>query len=143
MLTDFKKIFIDTTPFIYFFTMDSVLHNKTEEIFKAIIKSDCDIVTSTVTCAEYLVYPYRNNNFLQVESFWGFLEDAGIVTHNIDKAVASKTAQIRAEYKYFKAFDCMQLAVACIKKCDLFLTNDRQLKQFKEISCVMIEDWNF
>ncbi len=140
-MTEFKKIFIDTTPFIYWFTMDSVLHGKTEEIFKAILNSGCDIVTSTVTCAEYLVYPYRNHNLMQVENFWKFLEDAEIVAYDIDRTIASKTAQIRAEYKYFKAFDCMQLAVACIKKCDLFLTNDKQLKQFIEIPCVMIEDW--
>ena len=43
MMTEFKKIFIDTTPFIYWFTMDSVLHGKTEEIFKAILNSGCEI----------------------------------------------------------------------------------------------------
>ena len=48
---------------------------------------------------------------------------------------------IRAEYGYFKAMDALQLASACIHGCDLFLTNDKQLKQFKEIPCVTVEEW--
>ena len=46
---------------------------------------------------------------------------------------------IRAEYKFFKSMDALQLATACINKCDLFLTNDKQLKQFKEIKCVTVD----
>ncbi len=34
--------------------------------------------------------------------------------------------------------DALQLATACIMGCDLFLTNDKQLRQFKEIKCVTV-----
>ena len=47
----------------------------------------------------------------------------------------------RAEYKDFKTMDALQLASACIQGCDLFLTNDKQLKQFKEINCITVEEW--
>lgn len=36
--------------------------------------------------------------------------------------------------------DALQLAVACLSGCDLFLSNDKQLKQFHEIPCVMIDE---
>lgn len=49
----------------------------------------------------------------------------------VNQEIAKKAAQIRAEYKGFKAMDAIQLAVACLTKCDLFLTNDKQLRQFK------------
>lgn len=55
--------------------------------------------------------------------------------------IAKKASRIRAEYKDFKIMDALQLASACIQKCDLFLTNDKQLKQFEEINCVTVEEW--
>ena len=57
---------------------------------------------------------------------------------SIDKTIAEKAAQIRAGYKYFKTMDALQLATACLSGCDLFLTNDNQLRQFKEVKCVTI-----
>ena len=60
--------------------------------------------------------------------------------YSIDVDVARKAAQIRAEYKDFKTIDCLQLATACVQNCDLFLTNDKQLCQFKEIKCATIDE---
>ena len=37
--------------------------------------------------------------------------------------------------------DSLQLAVAVCTGCDTFLTNDKQLRQFREINCVTVEDW--
>lgn len=56
----------------------------------------------------------------------------------INKGIAMKAAQIRAEYRGFKAMDALQLVAACLSGCDLFLTNDKQLKQFKEIRCITV-----
>ena len=58
----------------------------------------------------------------------------------INREIAKKAAKIRAEYKGFKAMDALQLATACLTGCDLFLTNDKQLKQFKEIKCIMVDE---
>ena len=56
----------------------------------------------------------------------------------INQEIAKKAAQIRAEYKGFTGMDALQLAAACLSGCDLFLTNDKQLKQFKEIKCLTV-----
>lgn len=37
--------------------------------------------------------------------------------------------------------DCLQLATACVQQCDLFLTNDKQLRQFGELKCMVIDDF--
>lgn len=58
----------------------------------------------------------------------------------IDQKIAKKAAQIRAEYKGFKAMDALQLPTACLAGCDLFLTNDKQLRQEKELPCMTIDD---
>lgn len=58
----------------------------------------------------------------------------------INQEIAKKAAKIRAEYKSFKGMGALQLAAACLADCDLFLTNDKQLKQFKEFSCITVDD---
>ncbi len=56
-------------------------------------------------------------------------------------SLAKKAAEIRAEYKNFKTMDCLQIASACVMGCDLFFTNDNQLRQFREIKCMTVEDF--
>ncbi len=36
--------------------------------------------------------------------------------------------------------DALQLAAACLSKCDLFLTNDKQLRRFKAIKCITVDE---
>ena len=103
-------------------------------------RDECDYVTSAITVTEYLAYPYRQSDLKMVESFYAFVNDMDIQVKEIDVRIAEKAAQIRAEYKFFKTMDSLQLATACIMRCDLFLTNDKQLRQFKEIKCVTVDE---
>ena len=75
-----------------------------------------------------------------INDFYSFIDDMEVEIKEIDMRIAVKAAQIRAEYKFFKPLDSLQLATACITGCDIFLTNDKQLKQFKEIKCVTMAD---
>ena len=68
------------------------------------------------------------------------MNDMDIHVVNIDVRIAEKVAQIRAKYKFFKKMDALQLSTACIMDCDLFLTNDKQLRQFKEIKCITVDE---
>ena len=136
-----SKIFIDTSPIIYLFDEKSPLRPKAEQIFSAALNRQDMLVTSTITCMEYLVFPYRTNNTTAINIFLQFLTDCGVKIHQIDTFTAVKAVQIRATYPYFKTADSLQLAAACITGCDLFLTNDKQLRQFEELHCVTLEDY--
>ena len=59
---------------------------------------------------------------------------------DIDSEIAEQGAKIRGKYKNFKAMDALQIATAVVKKCDMFFTNDKQLRQEKEIPCMTVED---
>lgn len=98
------------------------------------------MVTSTVTIKEYCVYPYMNNCQDCINTFDTFIIGMGINVYDISVAIAKKAAQIRAKYKFFKPMDALQLATACLTGCDLFLTNDKQLRQFREIKCMTVDD---
>ena len=47
---------------------------------------------------------------------------------------------IRGKYKGFKAMDALQISSAIASRCDMFFTNDKQLRQEKEIPCMTMED---
>ncbi len=55
--------------------------------------------------------------------------------------IADKAAEIRAKYEHFKTMDALQLAAAVTASCDVFLTNDKQLRQFDGVRCVTVEEW--
>ena len=139
-MTEYKKIFLDTTPIIYFLDVDVNYAEKVENLFSDFLEAESQMITSTITCTEYLTYPYRTGNSEKIDAFYEFLSDCDIPMCPIDVDIAKKAAQIRAEYKDFKTMDCLQLAAACVQECDLFLTNDKQLRQFKEIKCVTMDE---
>ena len=139
-MTEYKKIFLDTTPIIYFLDVDVNYAEKVENLFSDFLEAESQMITSTITCTEYLTYPYRTGNSEKIDAFYEFLSDCHIPMCPIDVDIAKKAAQIRAEYKDFKTMDCLQLATACVQECDLFLTNDKQLRQFKEIKCVTMDE---
>ncbi len=139
-MTGYNKVFLDTTPIIYFLDEDVNFGDKVENILSEILESGRELLTSTITCMEYLTYPYKTGNAEKVDAFFDFVSGCNIAIYSIDMEIAKKAARIRAEYKAFKAMDALQLATACITGCDLFLTNDKQLRQFGEIKCITVEE---
>ena len=89
---------------------------------------------------EYLVFPYKINLQEYIDLFESLIKALELEVAIIDEKIAKEAAKIRAEYKAFKAMDALQLAVASLSNCDLFLTNDKQLKQFKEIKCITVDE---
>ncbi len=140
-MTGYKRVFLDTAPLIYLLDNDANYIKKVKGIFEELLREDIPMISSVITCEEYLVIPFRTDNQEKIAAFYEFVSDCGIVLKNIDRVIAQKAARIRAKYPYFKGMDALQLAVACISGCDIMLTNDKQLKQFQEIRCVTVEEW--
>ena len=142
-MTDCKKVFVDTAPFIYLIEKNEQnpqYFNKIKKFFDDCYNNDVDFVTSVITMEEYMVFPYRTHLTEYIDLFDRLIKAFGIKVVIIDEKIAKKAAQIRAEYKGFKAMDALQLAAAVIMRCDLFLTNDKQLMKFEEIECVTVDE---
>ena len=140
-MTGYNKVFLDTTPLIYFLDNDSNFGMKTKAILEEILSNNKILITSVITCAEYLVYPYRTHNQEKIDVFFDFTSACGIELIPVSAETAKLAAKIRAEYKDFKGMDALQLAIAVQTGCDLFLTNDKQLRQFQDIRCITVEEW--
>ena len=134
-MTDFKRVFIDTAPIIYFLENSSIYMESMKKFFTRCMKEHIQIVTSTLTIEEYLVSPYSKGKLEYVDNFKRFIEYM-----NIESSIAEQGAKIRGQYKNFKAMDALQIATSIVKKCDMFFTNDKQLRQEKELPCMTMED---
>lgn len=140
MMTDFKRVFIDTAPIIYFLENSSIYMESMKKFFTRCMKEHIQIVTSTLTIEEYLVSPYSKGKLEYVDNFKRFIEYMNIEVVDIDSSIAEQGAKIRGQYKNFKAMDALQIATSIVKKCDMFFTNDKQLRQEKELPCMTMED---
>lgn len=139
-MTGYNNVFLDTAPIIYFLDEDVNFGNKVEHILSEILMNGKTMVTSAITCMEYLTYPYKANNPEKIDAFFDFVTGCNILLYTVDVGIAKMAAKIRAEYTGFKSMDALQLATACQAGCDLFLTNDKQLRQFEQIKCITLED---
>ena len=101
-MTDFKKVFIDTAPFIYFLENSSRYMESIGKFFTKCTKENIQIVTSTLTIEEYLVLPYSNGKVEYVDNFKRFIEYMNIEVVDIDSNIAEQGAKIRGQYKNFK-----------------------------------------
>ena len=58
----------------------------------------------------------------------------------ISEQIAERAAKIRAKYTDIKLADALQIAASLDCNCDVFLTNDKQLKQITEVDVVYLGD---
>ena len=140
-MTEFNKVFLDTAPLIYFLDDDIRFGGKMRAILESILNSGKKLITSSVTCEEYLVYPYRTANQEKADVFFEFTDDCHIDILPVTVEIAKKAAAVRAQFPHFKGMDALQLAAAVTAGCDVFLTNDKQLRQFRDIHCITVEEW--
>ncbi len=142
-MTDCRKVFVDTAPFIYYIEKDEnnpLYFEKVKKFFRETYDNGIEFVSSVITVEEYLVFPYRIQSQCYVDMFYKLMETVDMDIMEINQEIAKKAAKIRAEYKSFRSMDALQLAAACLADCDLFLTNDKQLKQFQELTCITVDD---
>lgn len=139
-MTDFKRVYIDTSPFIYYLEHNTLYMDKIKRFFEMCLDNSIQIVTSVITIEEYLVFPYASGMMEFVDNFKRFIEYMNIEVVDIDCEIAEQAAKIRGQFKHFKAMDSLQIAAAKVSKCDMFFTNDKQLRQEKELPCMIIDD---
>lgn len=110
------------------------------DIFQRFVDENIILYTSAITFEEYEVLPLKKYGMALVRDFEAFINDMEIHVVNIDRSIAGEAAVIRAKYPGFKAMDSLQIAAAIGVQCDLFLANDKQLRQAQEIMCKTLDE---
>lgn len=139
-MIDSKTLFIDTSPFIYYLEKSDIYFDTMKTFFLDCYTHQKRLLTSPITIEEYCVYHLKNNSPEHIHAFRSFLFDIGITIKPIESDIAFLAAKLRAKYQGIKPMDALQLSTAISYNCDMFLTNDKQLKQITELQIVLVEE---
>ncbi len=139
-MTEFERVYIDTAPIIYYLENNVFYVDKLKYFFRKCLDREIQLVTSTITIEEYLVFPYASGKLELVDNFKRFIEYMKMEIVDITADIAEQAAKIREQFRHFKAMDSLQLAAAIASGCDAFFTNDKQLRQETELPCITLED---
>ena len=134
------SIGLDTSPIIYFVEAHPQYDALVEEIFQQITQGQVQGVTSTISLMEVLIRPIREGNLsLQKRYRDLLLESVNFRTVDIDVAVAECAASLRSRYN-LKTPDSLQIAVAITSGCEVFLTNDSDLRRVIELQILLLSE---
>ena len=135
-----SKIYFDTTPLIYFLDDEKPFSDKVASFIFDHQEDDDFYLTSTITDAEYLVFPYRTEDTAKIQAYEKFIFDFGFQIVAPNRAITKQAAKLRAKYPGIKSMDAIHLATSIYFNCDTFLTNDTQLRQVTEVNVVLVDD---
>lgn len=142
-MPEFKKVFLDATPIMYYIQRNENFSETVKRIFVFLNENNADFISSDVVTAESLVHAYRYNRTDWLNNFHGLMNLLNVEIIHTSEKIAKKTSQIRAKYRSFETPDAFNLATAVLSDCDIFLTNDKRLRQFDEIKIITVDDFSF
>ena len=125
-----KKIGVDSSILIYLLNNEPRKAKKIAEILSLSKK----IVASSILHLEIATGFYKKNQFPLID----MLNDLPKICENfeyknVDLAVSSYAAYLRAKYKFLKTPDSIHIATAISANADFFLTSDKKLTKISEI----------
>lgn len=133
---------LDTMCFIYQFQDNPRYATFTNILFELLEKNKIQAVTSTVSVVEVFIQPENLEDAMiiyEYEQVFQLLPNLEILP--IDWHLARLAAKLRATYGGIRTPDALQLSAPLLKTYSAFITNDKRLKQVKEIKMLILEDY--
>ena len=126
-------VYCDSVVLIYHLDHVGPLQAKAAARLQALHQRGDRLAISDLTRFECRVGPIKRNDPLMLAAFDRFFASPDVNIVPLTSDVWDKAAEIRASLN-LKTADSVHLAAAIVGRCDLFLTNDRQLSRCNEIS---------
>lgn len=140
-IQEVDKLFLDTAPVIYYVEGNATYDGLVRRVFEEVDGGRLTVVSSPVTLAECLVFPYRLGMPELGERFLGtLLTGNNTVLQPIDEEIAQTAAELRSRYN-LTLTDAFQTATAMRAGCNAFLTNDLELKRVSEIEVLVLKEF--
>jgi predicted nucleic acid-binding protein len=135
-----RRIALDTSVFIYQLEANPRYVSLTDTIFSWLEQTPHTAVTSTITMAELLVQPYRDNDEHQVDEFYGLLSTyPNLDWVAPDLAIADVAARLRALHR-LRTPDALQAATAIQGSATGLITNDSAFQRMNDFEVVMLDE---
>lgn len=139
-LTPFAIFGLDTSIFIYHFEAHPVYGSITQEIFDCILKGEKQAVTSIITLMEINVRPLQLGQKDIAREYEALLCNyPHLSILDVDREVARRAAQVRAEFN-FRPADALQVAACISGGAQVFITNDKRLNRLEFIKIAILDD---
>jgi predicted nucleic acid-binding protein len=75
-----------------------------------------------------------------VKAYDSFLADFDFQIVEPNRTITKQAAKLRAKYPSLKGMDAIHISTSIYYGCDIFLTNDSQLKQISEANVILVDD---
>ncbi len=138
VLSEVKKVALDTNIFIYVFEQSTEFGEKSKSILEGIEDGYFSAIASSVSLTEILVKPIcEGNTALEKQYKLLFTHFPNLSIIPVDKPIAERAAYLRGKYG-IKTPDALIVATAIQSGAELFITNDERLSQIKEIKCIAL-----
>lgn len=129
---------LDTNPVIYAFEQNAEFGPVVRPVFEQIGKGTIRAYASVVTLVEVLTRPLRLRNEPVARLYREFLLGTeNVTTVALTTELAEQAADLRARYN-LKTADAIVAATALQSRCEALLTNDEDLKEFKDTKVLYI-----
>lgn len=133
-------VFLDTSPFIYFFEKHPAYCHKIMVLLDQVYACNAQIVTSIITYIELTTHPARLGEHALVSKYRDYLTHSeNISLFPLDIAIADTAVQLRAKYN-FKTPDAIQLATAIRCGADYIITNDKEWRKVEDMAVIVLDD---
>lgn len=137
-----RRVGLDTMCFIYQFADHPIYGPMTNIIFDLLEQGKLSAATSTVSVVETLVAPEKIGDWTAVNEYENvFLHYPNLEVIPLDWHVARLASKIKARNDALRLPDAVQLAVAILAECDVFITNDKKLAHVKDIRVMVLDTY--
>ncbi len=139
---DGKLVFFDSAPLIYYVELHPVYAQPAGELFEALDGGAARGATSVLTLVEVLTKPLRDGRQDLAAEYRNVLTEAvGVIVYPITDETCESAAQLRADHRWLRTPDALQIATALVHKADLIITNDERWKRLAEIPVIVLRDF--
>ncbi|MBI2595974.1 PIN domain-containing protein [Candidatus Daviesbacteria bacterium] len=135
-----RLVGLDTNVLIYYFEQNPQFGNASKGIFDKLSDQSLSAVTGSIAVVEILAHRILSKKDAK-EMEDKLFDVPNLIILELNREIATEAARIRREHK-FSLPDSIQLATALDAKAQLFITNDENLKKFKELKIIMLSQFN-
>jgi len=132
-----KRVAIDTMLMIYVLEH----HPRYMQVVAEVFEDAKSVICSSFLFGELFAGLYKRGDQKAVDTILGYVEDAeNMEVYPFDYATGLVFAKIRAQNPTYSSPDCIHLATALQFEADVFITNDKKLKNLSGLKVVSLED---
>ena len=139
-LSNFSKVGLDTSLFIYHFERHPIYFPLSQEILSGIEKGERKGITSMITLMEIIVKPLSLGMPEIARKYEALLMNfPNLEVVDVDRDVIRQAARLRADHR-IKPPDALQVSACLLGGAQVFITNDRQIDRLREKFEIVILD---